>query len=223
MTRTGVAARPAPDFDERADSFLTWSQLHARQLGIAAIVIVVVALGAWLYAHSRQVRSVTASTQLATAEQAMSAGNAALAQSDLERLIKRYPGTRAGKEGRLLLAQVLYQKGQYAQGIAQLTELTTSDERAIAANAENLIGAGYEEMQKWADAATHYERAANTTPYPAYKDGFLANAARAYTEAGKTDEAKRIWQSLASDPSSPSAAEARVRLGQLEAKPVSKG
>lgn len=223
MTRTGVAARPAPDFDERADSFMAWSQLHARQLGIAAIVIAVVALGAWLYAHSRQVRSQTASTQLSTAEQAMSAGNAALAQSDLERLIKRYSSTRAGQEARLLLAQILYQKGQYTQGIAQLTGLTSSDERAISSNAENLIGAGYEEMQKFADAAAHYQRAADTTPYPAYKDGYLASAARAYTEAGKTDEARKIWESLASDESSPSAAEARVRLGQLEAKPVGKG
>lgn len=223
MTRTGVAARPAPDFDERADSFMAWSQLHARQLGIAAIIIVVAAVGAWLYAHARQVRSATASTQLSTAEQAMAAGNAALAQSDLERLIKRYPSTRAGMEGRLLLAQVLYQKGQYTQGIAQLTDLTNSDERAIAANAENLIGAGYEEMQKFADAAAHYQRAAAKTPYAEYKDGYLANAARAFTEAGKTDEARKIWETLANDESSPSAAEARVRLGQLEAKAVSKG
>jgi hypothetical protein len=39
--------------------------------------------------------------------------------------------------------------------------------------------------------------------------------------AGKTADAKAIWVKLSSDPSAPGAAEARVRLGELEAKPVS--
>jgi len=223
MTRTGVAARPAPDFDERADTFMEWTQIHARELSIAAIVIVAVAIGAWLYAHARQVRGQAASAALATAEQAFSAGNAALAQSDLERLIKRYPSTHAGKEATLLLAQVLYQNGKYQQGITQLSALAGSDEKAIASGAENLTAAGYEELKKFDDAAQHYQKAAAITPYATYKDGYLASAARAYTEAGKTDEAKKIWQTLANDQSSPSSAEAKVRLGQLEAKAGPKG
>ena len=46
----------------------------------------------------------------------------------------------------------------------------------------------------------------------------MANAARAYTTAGKLDDAKKIWSALAKDDQSPAAAEARVRLGELEAK-----
>jgi hypothetical protein len=38
--------------------------------------------------------------------------------------------------------------------------------------------------------------------------------------AGKTDAAIRIWTELAKDESSPEAAEARVRLGELTAKPM---
>jgi hypothetical protein len=47
---------------------------------------------------------------------------------------------------------------------------------------------------------------------------YIASAARDYTAAGKTDDAKKIWSALAKDDQSPAAAEARVRLGELEAK-----
>ena len=38
--------------------------------------------------------------------------------------------------------------------------------------------------------------------------------------AGKTEEAKAIWRELVKDETAPTAAEARVRLGELEAKPM---
>lgn len=202
---------------------MAWLEFHARQVTIVVIVIAAVAVGAWLYKHMRAVRGQTASAQLATAEQTVAAGNAALAQSDLEKLIKRYPNTRAAQEGTLLLAQVLYQKGSYQQGVTALSELVTSDDAALAAGAENLTAAGYEEMKKFADAAAHYQKAAVLTPYDTYRDDYRASAARALTEAGKTDDARKIWTELAADPTASVAAEARVRLGQLEVKPVPKG
>ncbi|HEX5438194.1 MAG TPA: tetratricopeptide repeat protein [Gemmatimonadaceae bacterium] len=223
MTRTGAAARPALDFDDRADSLLAWAQIHMRQLSIGAIVIVVVALGVWFYMHAQAVREESASSALSTAEQAYAAGNAALAQSDLDKMITRYSGTHAAREGAMLLAHVLYQKGQYAQGIAKLSALTASDDPAIASGAENLQAAGYEAMRKFDEAAQHYQHAAATTPYTAYRSTYRASAARALMEAGKTSEAAALWKTLASDKDPGIAAEARVRLGQLEAKPVSKG
>jgi hypothetical protein len=38
--------------------------------------------------------------------------------------------------------------------------------------------------------------------------------------AGKTDEAKAIWTELAKDETGPVAAEAKVRLGEVIAKPI---
>jgi hypothetical protein len=38
--------------------------------------------------------------------------------------------------------------------------------------------------------------------------------------AGKTEEAKAIWTELAKDETGPMAAEAKVRLGELLAKPM---
>jgi hypothetical protein len=39
--------------------------------------------------------------------------------------------------------------------------------------------------------------------------------------AGKADEAKAIWTELSKDDTGPMAAEAKVRLGEVSAKPMS--
>ncbi|HEX6537078.1 MAG TPA: tetratricopeptide repeat protein [Gemmatimonadaceae bacterium] len=221
MPRTGAAARP--DLEERAQNLLEWAELHSKQLTIVAVAIIAIAGGVWFYQKSHQARTRNASAALAQAEQAVGAGNLALAQSDLDKIVSRYGGTVPGKQAILVLAQVLYDRGQYAQGIQQLQKLVDSDDAYLRAGALNLIGAGYEQQAKYADAAASYRKAADATAYPADRDQYLASAARALTSAGKTAEAKEIWSKLAADPTSPTAAEARVRLGEIEAKAARSG
>lgn len=217
MTRTGAAARP--DLDDRTENLVEWAQLHSRLLTIIAVVIVALVGGGWFYMKAHQVRARNASTALSQAELALASGNLALAQSNIERIVARYGGTRAGKQAQLLLAEVYYDKGQYQQGVSALQKLVDSgvDDEFLLASAYDLIGAGQEQQEKYADAAAAYQKAAETAPFSADRDRYLANAARALTSAGKTADAKAIWLKLAADPTSVSAAEARVRLGELEA------
>ncbi|MEA2764240.1 MAG: hypothetical protein QOK07_644, partial [Gemmatimonadaceae bacterium] len=56
--------------------------------------------------------------------------------------------------------------------------------------------------------------------YPVDKAQYQAAAARDYMAAGKPEEAKALWTELAKDDTSPLAAEAKVRLGELLAKPM---
>ena len=216
MTRTGAAARP--DFEERTQSALQWIELHARWLIAAAVAVLVLVAGVWFYRASEQRRAETAGRSLAEAEQAFNAGNLALAQSDLEKVVNRYGGTQAGKQAKLLLSQVLYQRGQYQKGIDQVSSLTTERDKYLVATAYNLMAAGYEEMGKFGRAAELYRKAAENTTFSGTKYTYLAGAARALTSAGDTAGAKKIWKALAEDASNPSAAEARVRLGELDAK-----
>jgi hypothetical protein len=83
-----------------------------------------------------------------------------------------------------------------------------------------LEAAGYEELKNLVAAAEQYKLAAQVTRFPVDKSEYLASAARDYMAAGKTEEAKAIWTDLVKDETAPTAAEARVRLGELEAKPV---
>lgn len=221
MTRTGATARP--DFEERTQNLLEWAELHSKLLTIIAVAIIAVVGGTWFYRKSHEARTRNASAALVNAEQALTAGNLALAQSDLDKIVGRYSATEPGKQAVLLLAQVMYDRGQYAQGIQKLQQVEGSEDQYLRTAALNLVGAGYEQQGKYADAANYYRKAAESAAYPSDRDQYLASAARALTSAGKTAEAKEIWSKLANDPASPANAEARVRLGELEAKPVKQG
>jgi TolA-binding protein len=67
-----------------------------------------------------------------------------------------------------------------------------------------------------------YQAAADESKFQSVKDLYLADAARVLQVAGKNDDAKKIWEELASRPDSPSTAEAKVRLGELSAAPAGK-
>ena len=221
MTKTGAAARP--DLEERAEDFKEWALLHSRLLTGAAVAVALAAGAAWIYVKSQAAQAQNASTALMEAEQALGAGNAALAQSDLEKLIARYGSTDAGHQAHLLLAQAYYDAGKYSEGTADLEKFVQSSPKLLEASAYNLIGAGYEQQNKFDDAATAYQKAATAASGKSDRDSYLANAARALTAGGKTTDAIKIWSKLAADPTSATSAEARVRLGELQAKPVKAG
>jgi predicted negative regulator of RcsB-dependent stress response len=206
--------------DDRAQNLLVWAEMHSRLLTGIAVAIIVIAGGFWFYTKSHEARARNAAAALQQAQLAVASGNLALAQSNLEKIVDRYSATRSGKQARLILAEVRYDRGQFADGISVLQPLTDGDDEGLRASAYNLIGAGYEQQKKFDEAAEAYRQAAAVTPYQIDRDQYLASAARTLTEGGKVDEAKKLWSQLASDPASAVAAEARVRLGEIEAKAV---
>jgi predicted negative regulator of RcsB-dependent stress response len=213
-----MVKKARPDVEERVDSLVEWLELHSRQLMLGSIGLLVIAGGFWFYRQSNERQAQSASLALSEAQSAVAAGNLPLAQSDLEKLVQRYGSTTAGVQAHVLLAQVHYDKGEYQQGIKELESVTGDKDAYTAAAALNLSAAGLEQSGKYADAAAAYRKAAERAPYKIDRDVYMAGAARALTMAGKTDDAKKIWAALANDDQSSASAEARVRLGELEAK-----
>ena len=207
--------------EARAFAAREWARRHSRAIAAGALVLVVAGAGGWLYKRSQELKEERASSALMAAEQSVAAGNVALAQSDLEKLVRRYEGTVAARQATLRLAHILYDKGQFEPAVTQLEQLASRvKDPDIKAVIEDQIAAGYEEMGKFAEAAEHYTRAAQLARFPADSANHLASAARAYTTAGNVAQATRIWTELAADPSGPVAAEARVRLGELTVRPA---
>jgi predicted negative regulator of RcsB-dependent stress response len=213
-----MTKKPRPDVEQRVDSLVTWLELYSRQLMYGSIGLLVVAGGFWFYRQSTMRQAESASTALAEAQAALAAGNLPLAQSDLEKLIQRYGGTDAGAQAHVLLAQVHFDKGEFQQGITELKPVAEAKDAYTSATAMNLMAAGLEQSGKFADAAAEYEKAAAKAPFKVDHDVFMASAARVLTTAGKLDDAKKIWSALAKDDESAASAEARVRLGEIEAK-----
>jgi tetratricopeptide (TPR) repeat protein len=203
----------------RAESALEWLEFYSKQVTWGAVAVVVVFLGVLFYRKSQEAQARNASGALADAEQSLSSGNLPLAQSSLERLTKRYKDTEAGKVRVVLLAQVHYQKGEYQQGIAVLVPLATGADKYFTAGAMSLTGAGYEQLSKYAEAADSYQKAAAAALFDSDRDRYLAAQARSLLLAGKVAEAKALWEKLKANPASVAAAEARVRLGEISAKP----
>jgi predicted negative regulator of RcsB-dependent stress response len=221
MTKTAAPARP--QLDDRADSFFVWLQTHTRPVAIAGVLIVALGLGVWLWRQSRVARERNASIDLLNTAQTIQAGNVALAQSDLEKLVARYEGTNAATQASFELASIYYRQGQYDRGIALLQRLAeSSDDDLVKGMAENGVAAGYEGAGKFADAAVHYRRAAELTRLKDEREVYLANAARAYQAAGNRPEAVALWRQLIESDGA-QAAEARVRLGELTAEPAKQG
>ncbi len=219
MTKTGSAAAVAPE--DRSETIAEWLSTHVRDLAIGAIIVLVVAGGTWLWRASVEKKETNASQALGDAQRVFVSGNLGLAQSDLQRLVDRYSGTNAALQGRLLLAQVLFEQNKVDDGLKVLREAGSMGPFETAFH--SVMAGGLEQSGKAAEAAAEYQKASETAIDETEKSNMKAEAARSYEAAGDTTKALGLWKELASDDASSMAGEARVRIGELEAKPVSKG
>jgi predicted negative regulator of RcsB-dependent stress response len=205
-------------------SFADWLQTNTKAVSIAGVVLVIAAAGYWFYLRSAEIKRQNAERGLNQAKQSLTAGNPALAQSDLQKVATRYKGTVAGSQAALLLAQLQFDQGKFADGLKALEAYESA--RAAGPNLAavwSLAADGQLVSGNPGAAAASYGKAADATKLPGEKSLYLAKQARALMLAGKDAEAKVIWEKLATDPDAlPVRNEASIRLGELEAKPAGK-
>jgi predicted negative regulator of RcsB-dependent stress response len=223
MTRTGEAARPDLAFEDRTASAAEWARTHGRQLATGVAVLAVVGLGVYAYEKSVEKKAAAGEQALYEAQRSVYGGDLPRAQTALQKVTTQYSGTPAGTQATIVLAQVLYDQGKYADGVRELEKSAGSVDRVFRPGVEALLAAGYEGEQKFADAAQHYLKAADAAEFDLDKQKYRADAARTFMRAGNAAEATKLWSALADDPASPLAGEARIRLGELLAKPASRG
>jgi predicted negative regulator of RcsB-dependent stress response len=197
---------------------LDWFRVRTRYLTIGAAIVAAAGIGYWFYTRSAQIKSGRAEQSLLQAKQSIVQGNAALAQNDLQNVLRRYGNTRAGVEAALVLAEIHYGKGEYQKGIDVLRDVIgKSAAEPSVAKIHALIGDGELQLGKPDDAAQSYQRAADQARFDGARAFYAARRARALTGAGKAAEARKAWEELATAPWAESVApEARVRLGELE-------
>jgi tetratricopeptide (TPR) repeat protein len=220
---TSPTSRPRPSSDNALDSISDWFRLHGRLTTWGAIGVAAVVGGFWFYTRSETLKSGRAERAYYLAQQSIPA-NLPLAESDLGKLITRYDGTAAALQAQLRLTQLLYDEGKYEQGIASLSKAMPKLRKSkdFESAGHLLLAAGYEQVRKFLDAAGEYAAAAETTRFDQDRQRHESSEARAFLLAGRVETAKQIWTSLAADSKGTVAGEARVRLGELTAKPQPK-
>lgn len=226
MTKTKTAAltAAAADADDiDVDSLMDTLIERKRELAIGAVVVAAVAGGLLLWRLSVNQKNDRAERALSEATNALYSGNRPLASSELQTVADRYRDTAPGVEGAMVLAQIDFEDARWADGIKVLEAIKQSSAIAnFRAPVDGLMGGAYADMKKYDDAVKHYQAATDESEFQAMKDVYQADAARILALAGKKDEARKIWADLASRPDSPSVAEAKVRLGELDAVPATK-
>ena len=218
MTTPNIPARQR--YGSSDESVGDWMLLHKRELTWAILALAVIVAGFWFYERSQAIKSQRAESAYFQARQSAAAGNLPLAVSDLKKVVARYEGTRAGTQAALSLAQTLYDQRKFKDGLDALKKVEAKAPGDFRPSIHLLEAAGYEEVKDFVAAAEQYNLAAKATEFPLDKARYRAAAARDYMAAGKTEEAKAIWTELAKDEGVPEASEARVRLGELTAKPM---
>jgi predicted negative regulator of RcsB-dependent stress response len=218
MTTPNIPARKRYGADE--ESLTEWFMLHKREVTWAVVALALIVGGVWFYERSQSLKAQRAEAAYFQARQSAVAGNLPLAVSDLQKVATRYEGTTAGTQAALTLAQMLYDQKKFKEGLAVLKKAEAKASGDFRPSIHVLEAAGYEEQKDLTTAAEQYKLAAEATRFPADKAEYQAAAARDYMAAGKIDQAKAIWTALAKDDTAPVSAEARVRLGELEAKPM---
>jgi predicted negative regulator of RcsB-dependent stress response len=202
------------------ESLTEWFMLHKRGVAWAVVALAIIVGSFWFYQRSQSIKAQRAEAAYFQARQSAAAGNLPLAASDLQKVVNRYEGTSAGTQAALTLAQTLYDQKKFKDGLAVLKKIESKAPADFRPSIHVLEAAGYEEQKDLVAAAEQYKLAAEVTRFPVDKAEYQAAAARDYMAAGKEDQAKAIWTALAKDETGAVAAEARVRLGELEAKPV---
>lgn len=209
---------PALGFDDAGENLGDWLRTHSRQVSIGAIAVVAIAAVLYFVRQSNETKELTASRSLVEAQRSIGSGNLPLAAADLQKLADRYGSTRAGKEGRILLAQVQLQQGKVSEALQTLDAVGSAG--VLQSSVHALRGAALEQSGKPAEAAAEYLKAASTAQLKAEGESYKADAARAYLVAGNRAEALKIWEGIAADASSVLYNEAQLRIGELTASAV---
>jgi predicted negative regulator of RcsB-dependent stress response len=216
---TSPNTNPTPNSPEpKAESFLDWFHVNSRLVYAAAFVVAAAVVGTWYVSRANAMKNANADRQLLTAKQSIASGNTQLAEADLKKVADRYQGTSAGTEAALLLGRLKLEKGD-AQGAAAYLKTVADGVKGgpAAASTRGLLGDAYAQLDKPADAAAEYERAAAATTMPNERMYLLTKAGHAYMAAGKLPEARKVWEAVAQSDNPAAASEARVRLGELSA------
>lgn len=207
------------DVQPKAESFVDWFNINSRWITIAAVVAGLGMFGYWFVERTAMNETINSDKQLLVAKQSLNSGNIPLAEADLKKVADKYGDKPAGAEAGMLLAQTRMDRGDYQGALTILVDLTKKvSSGPNAASVNGLRADALSQLDRYADAAANYEKAAELTIMPNEKGFWLTKAARAHMLNNQPAAARKILEGLAAQTDNPAlSTEARVRLGELAA------
>lgn len=190
---------------------------RAKVLGIAGGAVLVVALGIWFAITAGKRKEAFAAQALETARITAEQGNLPEAVAQFEKVVTTFAGTSAAYSASLGVAQARLVSGQTELAIASLLDfLKTNPPALYSSPANGLLGSGYENTGKFAEAAAAYRKSADQATSDYLKASALLDAGRAFRLAKNKDEAMKCYREILDKYAETAAkTEAEVRLAEM--------
>jgi predicted negative regulator of RcsB-dependent stress response len=204
--------------DDPIENLVHWFQGNSKSVLIGAGAIAAAGIGIALYRSTAATSRQRAASALSDAQGILVQGKFAEAQGALEKVVSRYGSTASGRQAVVLLAQALFEQQKVDDGMKVLEKGLGGAAGEDRAAVEAMLAAGSEMKRDFAGAAAHYAKAAEASPVPTEKRTFQASQARSLMAAGKSSEAKALWETLAGYEGESVSQEAAVRIGEITAK-----
>jgi predicted negative regulator of RcsB-dependent stress response len=178
---------PQPDdkFVLAVERISYWARQNTRLLIFGGVAVVLVVLGTIYYVDSQRRVEAEAAVRLGEVHQTIMTGNAPLAIRDLQAYLATFGGTRAAREARLLLADLLMGQDRPDEAIQALGRLHRDLDEPVGIAAAQVLAAAYEQLEQYDQAIDTYRRIARDARFEFQRRDALANAGRVALDTGQ--------------------------------------
>ncbi len=171
---------------------------NMNKVTIGLAVILAVIIFATLVHRSKKAAELNASVKLAEANSKIVRGDLQQTIDILLSMSENYSGTNSASRGVYLLAYTYFQKGEYENAVTYFKKYLDdyANDPILTDAAYSGLGACYEQMGKFADAAQSYEKGATK-----FVDHFnapqqLMDAARCYVSINRIADARNCYETV---------------------------
>lgn len=196
-----------------------WAKANQQLLTVIGVVVVMAVAAGIYYGNYREAMATQASNELEAIHQSVALRDTEGAKQELIVYLERFGSSPYASEARMLLGELYLATGESEQALAVLEPLAASPREPLELQAASLLGAAYEQQERWQDAEATYLRIADRSDLDFQVRDALASAARIRTSqgdpAGAAELYERILDSL--DENAPERGLFEMRLAEVTA------
>ncbi|MBT3326997.1 MAG: tetratricopeptide repeat protein [Gemmatimonadales bacterium] len=176
-----------------------WARANQQLLTIVGVVVAIVVAGLVYYGGYQDQLVQQAAQELELVHQSIALQDREGARNGLEVFLERFGGTAYEGEARLLLGDLYLQSDNPQQAQVILEPLGGSPRDPIEFQGAALLGAAYEQENRWDDAEAVYLRIADRADLSFQVRNALQSAARIRADNGDAAGAIELYERVLSD------------------------
>lgn len=220
--RTTSASNSEPDdvFVARVLSFTKWTQGNQQALTVAVVIGAIAIAGVLYYGNYRSQLVVSAAEELELIHQTIGISDTEGAKIALNTFLTRFGGTVFEGEARLVLGELYLASGDPQQALATLGPIGRSPRSPIEFQGAALLGAAFEQEERWSEAEETYLTIANRSDLDFQVRNALSAAARIRGAQGDAAGAIELYERVMvdMDANAPERGLYQMRIEEIRAK-----